>query len=176
MPFGSTELKAMNKFFLIALTAPMLALSGQLASANLGDTHKQSDARYGKAYKTDGFSGITRYAPKGKGWMILEWFNKQGIVEAVEYYQVSGEPIIQTQVDQFFALNQISSNCYWQTLKEDASGTIWIVPTKQLRMELSWDATMGGKPIERLILSSFDGFLGIQAALEKTATDLPASI
>src|SRR5206468_11251536 len=108
-------------------------------------------------------------APKGKGWMILEWFNKQGIVEAVEYYQVSGETIIQTQVDQFFALNHISSNCYWQTLKEDASGTIWIVPTKQLRMELRWDATMGGKPIERLILSSFDGFLGIQAALEETA-------
>ena len=32
-------------------------------------------------------------------------------------------------------------------------------------MELSWDGSFGGRPLDRLVLSTFEGFLGMQAAL-----------
>jgi hypothetical protein len=163
----------------IALLAPSLAF------ANLGDTHEQSTARYGKTFFNGGFTGLSTYAPKGKGWIIYEWFNENGIVECIAYYQVSGSRINQSQMDQLMiTVNGIHAN-RWDIVSDDASGKIWMSADMNWRAELSWDGSMGNKPMHRLVLSTQHGFLGMQAALgvpgyqnsTSTATnDLPVSL
>ena len=160
----------------IALLAPSLAF------ANLGDTHEQSNARYGKTFVNEGFTGLSTYAPRGKGWIIYEWFNENGIVEAITYYQVSGSPISQKQMDAFVRVNDLHVN-RWDKINEEASGNVWLSEDSNWRCELSWDGTMGAKPMHRLILSTPHGFLGYQADLgafrsnsSTASNDLPVSL
>ena len=151
------------KKLLIALTLclPSLAL------ANLWDTHKESEARYGQPTKTDGFSGLSTYLPKGKGWMIMEWFNEKGLATCVAYYQLNGNVITQKQLDVISTANRtnLADPSHWQIVSENAAGTVWAAEEERLRMELSWDGSFGGRPLDRLVLSTFEGFLGMQAAL-----------
>jgi hypothetical protein len=134
------------------------------AFANLGDPHERSNARYGKTYRNDGFTGITVYAPTGRGWIIYEWFNENGIVEAIEYYQANGKYINQQQGNQLTAINGLHVK-HWDKTNEEASGSVWMSDDKNWRLETSWDGTMGAKPLHRMVISTPHGCIGMQAAL-----------
>jgi hypothetical protein len=176
----TVKFNIINKVILIAASVAAIASS---ASANLGDTHAQSNARYGKTYRNDGFTGISIYAPKGRGWMIYEWFNENGIVEAIEYYQVNGKYITQQQGDKLTAINGIQPKG-WPKVASDAAGDIWFSPDNNWRIEVSWDGTMGNQPMHRMILSTLHGDAGMRAALgggtnqqqQVVNTDLPVSL
>jgi hypothetical protein len=153
-----------NILLTLKLSALTLVSLPTFAFANLGDTHAQSAARYGKAFKEEGFTGLTGYTPKGKGWMIIEWFNENGLVEAIAYYQVSGNPISQKQMDMLCEINNVRAS-HWNKINGEAAGNVWLSGDSNWRSELSWDGTIGAKPLQRLILSTPHGFLGYQAAL-----------
>jgi hypothetical protein len=171
------------KLFTLSLIA--LSSLASVAFANLGDTHQQSAARYGKTYRNDGFTGLSIYAPLGKGWMIYEWYNENGIVESIMYYQANGKRITQKQCDQLTDANKISVS-HWNKATDDAAGTIWMSDDNNWRIELSWDAsfhTDDGRPLHRLVISTGAGFLGMYNSLKgqpatttTTAADLPVSL
>ena len=113
-----------------------------------------------------------------------EWYNEEGLVEAIEYYQVSGEPISQKQMNQLTEANGVKVS-HWNKLTSDAAGNIWLSDDHAWRAELSWDGTMGAKPMQRYLLSTPKGFLGMNAALgpasqpennNNTPTDLPVAL
>jgi hypothetical protein len=177
MAGGSSWAGCCMKTFLLTLCA--VAALNTSAFANMWDTHALSDARYAKPTTTEGFTGITSYAKDG--WMILEWFNKQGHVEAIEYYQMNGNAIIPSQIHQLCEANRMLFP-NWSEISDKHNNSIWLakVDSTYFRFELSWDTSVQDKPLQRVLLSTAEGFLRMDDALraanaehQSISSDLP---
>lgn len=101
-----------------------LMASAVCAHANMADTRAESDTRYGQPIKVVG-SWLVYHC---RGWVITEWLNADGLVEAIYYMKQHGN-VTKEEFQKFYQVNlpaYMQGQDNWTELQANASNyRVW---------------------------------------------------